>query len=100
MASKRGLTSLFRGRNGGEDRWRRRARTRDAEIEAAEHPSELKGSGPGSTNGSGGAASSGLNGPNGSRTRPKLKKLRFALVIFGLTILAFISWVFGIMMAV
>src|SRR6266508_2421330 len=32
--------------------------------------------------------------------RPKLRKLRIALVIFGLSILAFISWVFGIMMAV
>src|SRR5204863_9832251 len=32
--------------------------------------------------------------------RPKLCKLRIALVIFGLSILAFTSWVFGIMMAV
>src|SRR5204863_2888557 len=32
--------------------------------------------------------------------RPKLRKLRIALVIFGLSILAFTSWVFGIMMAV
>ena len=34
------------------------------------------------------------------RRRPKLRKLRIALVVFGLTILAFISWIFGIMMAV
>src|SRR5215217_7558508 len=34
------------------------------------------------------------------RKRPKLRKLRIALVIFGLSILAFISWIFGIMMAV
>jgi penicillin-binding protein 1A len=34
------------------------------------------------------------------RRRPKLKKLRLALVIFGLAILAFVSWIFGIMMAV
>jgi penicillin-binding protein 1A len=34
------------------------------------------------------------------RRRPKLRKLRMALVIFGLSILAFISWIFGIMMAV
>src|SRR6266496_2431912 len=34
------------------------------------------------------------------RRRPKLKKLRMALVFVGLSILAFISWVFGIMMAV
>jgi penicillin-binding protein 1A len=32
--------------------------------------------------------------------RPRLKKLRVALVIFGLSILAFVSWVFGIMAAV
>jgi penicillin-binding protein 1A len=38
---------------------------------------------------------------NGARPRrPKLRKLRMALVIFGLSILAFISWIFGIMMAV
>ncbi len=34
------------------------------------------------------------------RRRPKLRKLRIALVFFGLAILAFISWIFGIMMAV
>src|SRR4051794_15882282 len=34
------------------------------------------------------------------RRRPKLKKLRMALVFMGLSILAFVSWVFGIMMAV
>jgi penicillin-binding protein 1A len=34
------------------------------------------------------------------RQRPKLKKLRLALVFLGLAILAFISWIFGIMMAV
>jgi penicillin-binding protein 1A len=34
------------------------------------------------------------------RRRPKLRKLRIALVFFGLSILAFISWIFGIMMAV
>ena len=32
--------------------------------------------------------------------RPRLRKLRIALVFFGLAILAFISWIFGIMMAV
>ncbi|MEK6327675.1 MAG: transglycosylase domain-containing protein [Actinomycetota bacterium] len=32
--------------------------------------------------------------------RPKLKKLRFALVFVGLSVLAFVSWIFGIMMAV
>ncbi len=38
---------------------------------------------------------------NGHRPRrPRLRKLRIALVVFGLSILAFISWIFGIMMAV
>src|SRR3954464_13858012 len=37
-------------------------------------------------------------GPNGRR--PRLRKLRIAFVIFGLSILALISWIFGIMMAV
>ncbi len=32
--------------------------------------------------------------------RPRLKKLRVALVLFALTVLAFIAWIFGIMMAV
>jgi penicillin-binding protein 1A len=34
------------------------------------------------------------------RSRPKVKKLRFALVLAGLSLLAVVSWVFGIMMAV
>ena len=34
------------------------------------------------------------------RTRPRLEKLRFALVVLGLALLAFVSWIFGIMMAV
>ena len=29
-----------------------------------------------------------------------MRKLRFALVILGLSLLAFVSWIFGIMMAV
>jgi penicillin-binding protein 1A len=37
---------------------------------------------------------------NPPRRRPKMRKLRMALVFFGLAILAFISWIFGIMMAV
>src|SRR4051794_20095386 len=39
-------------------------------------------------------------GPPPPRRRPKLKKLRFALVFLGLAMLAFVSWIFGIMMAV
>jgi penicillin-binding protein 1A len=38
--------------------------------------------------------------PPPPRRRPKLKKLRFALVFLGLSVLAFISWIFGIMTAV
>jgi penicillin-binding protein 1A len=34
------------------------------------------------------------------RTKPRLRKLRFAVVILGLSVLAFVSWIFGIMMAV
>ena len=34
------------------------------------------------------------------RSRPRLRKLRFAFVVLGLTLLAFVSWIFGIMMAV
>src|SRR5581483_1030838 len=33
------------------------------------------------------------------RPRPRLKKLRVALVLFGLSLLAFVSWIFGIMTA-
>ncbi len=39
-------------------------------------------------------------GPQPPQRRPKLKKLRFALVFLGLAVLAFVSWIFGIMMAV
>jgi penicillin-binding protein 1A len=35
-----------------------------------------------------------------TRRKPRLKKLRTALVLLGLSVLAFVSWVFGIMMAV
>jgi penicillin-binding protein 1A len=34
------------------------------------------------------------------RSRPKMRKLRFAFVVLGLAALAFVSWIFGIMMAV
>jgi penicillin-binding protein 1A len=41
------------------------------------------------------------NGSNGAeRRKPKLRKLRAALVLSGLALLAFVSWIFGIMMAV
>ncbi len=48
-----------------------------------------------------GGGSNGGNGNGGNgRSKPKLKKLRAALVIMGLVVLAGISWIFGIMMAV
>ena len=34
------------------------------------------------------------------RNKPRMRKLRFAVVILGLSVLAFVSWIFGIMMAV
>jgi penicillin-binding protein 1A len=39
-------------------------------------------------------------GQQPSPRRPRLKKLRMALVLLGLSLLAFVSWIFGIMMAV
>jgi penicillin-binding protein 1A len=38
--------------------------------------------------------------PAGEGERPRIKKLRFVLVLFGLGLLAIVSWVFGVMMAV
>jgi penicillin-binding protein 1A len=39
--------------------------------------------------------------PDGEkRTKPKMRKLRFAFILLGLAMLAFVSWIFGIMMAV
>ena len=61
--------------------------------------------GPPSTNGRGNGdgptpfAEPGGNGGNGG-AKPRMKKLRMALVVSGLAVLALVSWVFGIMMAV
>ena len=38
--------------------------------------------------------------PARRRTRPRLKKLRFLSVLFGVALLALVSWIFGVMMAV
>ena len=38
--------------------------------------------------------------PGPRRTKPRLKKLRFLVVLMGLALLAIVSWVFGIMLAV
>src|SRR3954451_19895689 len=58
---------------------------------------------PGS-NGGGPQSAPGRNGggaePPPRRSRPRLKKLRVAVVLLGLVLLAFVSWVFGIMTAV
>ena len=48
----------------------------------------------------GGGGGSGDNGVEEQRTKPRLKKLRAALVFMGLALLALVSWVFGIMTAV
>ena len=55
---------------------------------------------PGGGGGNNGAGD-GTNGDSEEpRRKPKLKKLRAALVFMGLALLAVVSWVFGIMMAV
>jgi penicillin-binding protein 1A len=90
-----------------EARWRRRARSREARVAIAEKPTSLSEpirSDNGSSNGKDGDGSGSWteltadDGPPGRR--PKLKKLRMALVLIGLAGLAFASWIFGIMMAV
>ncbi|MDX6638536.1 MAG: penicillin-binding protein, partial [Solirubrobacterales bacterium] len=42
----------------------------------------------------------GAGGDEPPRRRPKLRKLRVAFVLAGLALLAFVAWIFGIMMAV
>ena len=58
----------------------------------------------GSSNGDGppllAVVEGGGNGDGEGAARPRLKKLRTALVLMGLSVLALVSWVFGIMMAV
>ena len=48
----------------------------------------------------GGGGGNGDNGGEEQRTKPRLKKLRAALVFMGLALLALVCWVFGIMTAV
>ena len=55
------------------------------------------GDGDGGGNGDGGGSDTEDGDPP---AKPKLKKLRAALVVAGLALLALVSWVFGIMMAV
>src|SRR5688500_22998 len=106
MARRINLSAHRRGKSANEERWRRRARTREAGIAAADHPDEVAVLAPASTNGSGngrptlpgGGAPGGPGGQSGGK--PRLKKLRMAIVAIGLTILAGVAWIFGIMMAV
>ncbi len=82
-----------------ENRWQHRERTREARLTLAERPSEFDE--PTRGDGQSGNGRPGRNGSgNGSAGRGKLKKLRIALVLLGLAILAFVSWVFGVMTAV
>jgi penicillin-binding protein 1A len=51
-------------------------------------------------NGNGASPDAGGTGGGPATTKPKVKKLRLALVVLGLSALAFISTIFGMMMAV
>jgi penicillin-binding protein 1A len=105
MASRRSFIAKLTGRSNGDeppaqgDRVQRGARTRDARLAVADAPAEL---GEPTRNGSGNGGGPPLRLPEAEapRRRPRLKKLRIALVVLGLAVLALVSWVFGIMMAV
>jgi penicillin-binding protein 1A len=103
MDLKDKFSALLRGRgNGdeaGDERWRRRARTRDARVAMADKPGEVADLAPPSGNGAGGQAPGSLPDLSGNG-KPRMKKLRMAIVLLGLSFLALVSWVFGIMMAV
>ncbi len=86
-------------------RWPRRTlpekegdRARAPRADGAPPPAATNGGGPDGDDPSPPPASTAA--APGPRRRPKLKKLRFALVFLGLSVLACISWIFGIMMAV
>ncbi len=78
--------------------------TQEAESppsDARRRPASVNGEGPGGKGPDAGEPPSPAPPPPEPPTpRPKLKKLRFALVFLGLSVLAFVSWIFGIMMAV
>jgi len=103
MASSRNFIARMRGKlaNGdgaGEERWARRARTREARIALAEEADHVTTLAPPRHNGAGNGGPP--PGPSGPAGRPRMKKLRMAFVILGLSVLAVVAWVFGIMMAV
>jgi penicillin-binding protein 1A len=91
----------LRGNAAGEERWKRRARTREARIALADRADEVSDLAPSQRNGSGNGGPP--TSPGDAETpagRGRLKKLRMLIVLSGLAVLAFISWIFGIMMAV
>ncbi len=83
-------------------------RSRGSERGEGSSPADRAPSGASSNGASNGASATTAGPPSGasprdakpSTGRPRLKKLRFALVFMGLALLAFVSWIFGIMMAV
>ncbi len=101
MAPRRSLITRLRGIGDGDERWERRARTREARIALADRPDEVGDLSPADRNGSGNGRPPGSPGEGSTPAgRGRLRKLRMALVLFGLSVLALISWIFGIMMAV
>ncbi len=104
MASRRSFIPRLRGSGTGEERWKRRARTREARIAIADRADDVSDLAPARGNGSGNGGAPESPGPptdpDTPARKPRLKKLRMLIVFSGLAMLAFISWIFGIMMAV
>jgi len=86
----------------GERKRRRAERKADRAAKRAERRAELEESGKGLRTRFARMRSGGgwRRPPADGSTRPRIKKLRFVLVLFGLGLLAIVSWVFGVMMAV
>jgi penicillin-binding protein 1A len=78
-----------------EPTWRRRARSREARLALAKTPGDVSGEPPRNLRRRLSAAPG-----RPPRGRGRLRKLRLALVILGFAVLAFVAWIFGIMMAV
>jgi penicillin-binding protein 1A len=108
MASRRRFIPRLRGSDGdaeggGDARWKRRARTREARIALADRADDVTDLAPvdqRNGSGNGGPPRPPTTEDSDRQRKPRLKKLRMLIVIFGLSILAFVSWIFGIMMAV
>jgi penicillin-binding protein 1A len=99
MANWRRFIPRPSGKGPSEERWRRRARTRDARVAMADRPGEVSNLAPIVRESGNGTGASPFPDAQ-SKGRGRLKKLRMAIVVFGLSVLALVSWVFGIMMAV